>query len=63
MIDPVGTDPSRDGGRVVAYAQWRSEEHVERMLQNPCAQPHVQRAAEIAPDDRVETNVASVGHA
>jgi len=39
---------SLDGTRVVNYAQWRSHEEFERMLQNPDAIPHMREAASLA---------------
>ena len=39
---------SLDKTRVVNYAQWRSKEDFERMLQNPDAKPHMKQAAELA---------------
>ena len=39
---------SFDKTRVVNYAQWRSKEDFERMLQNPDAKPHMKQAAELA---------------
>ena len=39
---------SLDKTRVVNYAQWRSKEDFERMLQNSEAKPHMKQAAELA---------------
>ena len=39
---------SFDGTQVVTYAQWRTREHFEAMLQNPEAQQHLQLTAELA---------------
>ena len=39
---------SLDGTRVVTYAQWRTREDFEAMLQNPGAQQHLQLTAELA---------------
>ena len=39
---------SRDGKRVVNYAQWRSMGDFEAMLKNPDALPHMKRATELA---------------
>lgn len=39
---------SHDGNRVVNYAQWRSREDFEAMLNNPKAQPHMAEAAGLA---------------
>jgi heme-degrading monooxygenase HmoA len=36
---------SLDGKRVVNYAQWRSREDFEAMLNNPEAGPHMKKAA------------------
>ncbi|WP_424216321.1 antibiotic biosynthesis monooxygenase family protein (plasmid) [Streptomyces sp. BI20] len=41
---------SRDGERVVNYAQWESEEHYWAMRANPEAQVHMDLAATIATD-------------
>lgn len=54
---------SRDGRRVVNYAQWRSQEDFERMLQEPRARPHMQRAAELGTYDPIISDVTYVGHA
>ena len=54
---------SRDGRRVVNYVQWLSEEHFQRMLQDPRAKPHMQRAAELATYDPITCDVTYVGHA
>ncbi len=39
---------SLDGTSVVNYAQWRSREDFEAMLQDPAARPHLQEAAQLA---------------
>ena len=39
---------SLDGTRVVNYAQWRSKEDFEAMLENPEAAPHMKAAGAIA---------------
>ncbi|GAA4951858.1 antibiotic biosynthesis monooxygenase [Streptomonospora halophila] len=39
---------SGDGERVVNYAQWESAESFQRMLQDPVAKEHMDRAAAIA---------------
>jgi len=39
---------STDGTRVVNYAQWRSAEAFQAMLQNTTAQQHMARCAELA---------------
>ena len=39
---------SLDGTKVVNYAQWRSKEDFEAMLQNPEAATHMGEAARIA---------------
>jgi heme-degrading monooxygenase HmoA len=55
---------SRDGERVVDYAQWQTEQHFHAMLADPAAREHMAAAAEIAPsfDPRLFT-VESVHHA
>ena len=54
---------SRDGRRVVNYAQWRSADHFEAMLADPRAIPHMQRAAELGSFDPIVSDVVYVGHA
>ena len=54
---------SRDGRRVVNYAQWASEEHYQRMLQDPRATPHMQQAAELGTFDPITCDVTYVGRA
>lgn len=39
---------SEDGTRVVNYAQWRSKEDFQAMLQDPEAAPHMKAAADLA---------------
>ncbi|CAN5625653.1 antibiotic biosynthesis monooxygenase [soil metagenome] len=39
---------SLDGARVVNYAQWRSKEAFEAMLEDPAAIGHMREAAELA---------------
>lgn len=39
---------SLDGTRVVNHAQWRSEEHFKRMMDNPEAGEHMKNAAALA---------------
>src|ERR671917_2352171 len=39
---------SLDGTRVTNYAQWRSREAFEAMLENPEANVHMQQAARVA---------------
>ncbi len=39
---------SLDGQRVTNYAQWRSRDDFEAMLQHPEAQAHMRQAAELA---------------
>jgi quinol monooxygenase YgiN len=39
---------STDGTKVVNYAQWQSEEHFHRMLDDPVAQEHMRQASELA---------------
>ena len=54
---------SRDGRRVVNYVQWRTEEHFARMLQEPRARPHMERAAELGTFDPITCDVTYVGRA
>lgn len=54
---------SLDGARVVNYAQWRTHEDFQAMLQDPTAQPHMGRAAELAGFDPIVCDVVHVGHA
>ena len=51
-----------DGRRVVNYVQWRTQEHFQRMLQDPRAVPHMKRAAELATYDPIISDVVYVGH-
>lgn len=39
---------SLDGTKVTMYAQWKSEEHYQRMRQNPAASPYLEQALKIA---------------
>lgn len=39
---------STDGTRVINYAQWKSREHFEAMLEREAVQTHIQGAAELA---------------
>src|SRR5262249_95225 len=41
-------DRSRDGTRVVNYAQWRRVEDFEAMLRDPTAREHMQSALKVA---------------
>lgn len=55
---------SLDGTKVVNYAQWRSQEDFEAMMQNPDVKPHMAQASELAKS--IEPNlyrVAFVDHA
>ena len=54
---------SYDGRRVVNYAQWRSREDFEAMLENQEARPHMKRAAEMAEFDPVLCEVVHVDQA
>jgi heme-degrading monooxygenase HmoA len=51
---------SLDGRRVANYAQWRSTEDFQRMLQNPDAQVHMRAASAIATATPVLYRVRSV---
>lgn len=53
---------SDDGTRVVNYAQWRSREDFQAMLQNDLARPHMARAAELASFDPIVCEVAHTDH-
>lgn len=53
---------SFDGKWVANYAQWKSKEDFERMLQNPEAQKHMQQTLAIAKAAPVLYQVASVHH-
>ena len=55
--------PSRDGRRVVNYAQWRSVDDFQAMLGDPRALPHMKHAAELGSYDPIVCDVAYVGHA
>ncbi|HZE40167.1 MAG TPA: antibiotic biosynthesis monooxygenase family protein [Stackebrandtia sp.] len=49
---------STDGTRVVNYAQWRSTDDFQTMLDNPDAQVHMRQASALA--DRVEPHLHTV---
>ncbi len=49
---------SLDGARVVNYAQWRSREDLDAMLQDPSAMPHLMEAKALA--TRVEPHLYEV---
>jgi quinol monooxygenase YgiN len=51
---------SLDGTRVANYAQWKTQEDLERMLKNPEAQHHMRKADELAKATPVLYQVASV---
>lgn len=51
---------SRDGKRVVNYAQWESMEAFEAMRGNPVAKPHMQAAAALAEFDPILCEVSDV---
>jgi quinol monooxygenase YgiN len=51
---------SLDKTRILNYAQWRSKEDFERMLQNPDAKPHMKQAAELA--ERFDPMLYTVVH-
>lgn len=48
---------SRDGSRVVNYAQWRSSEDFEAMRSNPEAAAHMQAASVLATFDPIACEV------
>src|SRR5215469_199745 len=52
-----------EGARVANYAQWRSREDFEAMLQDPAAQVHMGEAAAVASFDPVLYEVADTFHA
>lgn len=51
---------SLDGTRVVNYAQWRSLEDFQAMLEDDRARPHMQKAGSMAEYDPVLCEVAHV---
>jgi heme-degrading monooxygenase HmoA len=51
---------SLDGKRIVNDAQWRSREDFEAMQKNSEAEPHMEKAAEIA--ERFEPVLYTVAH-
>lgn len=53
---------SLDGVRVVNYAQWKSKEAFENMLQNPEAQRHVNEASGLSQPEPHLYQVVSVYH-
>lgn len=54
---------SLDGTRVVNYAQWRSRDDFQAMLDDPTAREHMGAAAALAPFEPHLYEVASVHHA
>jgi quinol monooxygenase YgiN len=49
---------SRDGTKVINYAQWSSQKDFEAMLQNPQAKPHMAAAAALATFEPILCEVA-----
>jgi quinol monooxygenase YgiN len=54
---------SKDGTRVVNYAQWRSQEDVQATMADPAVQGYARRAAELAQATPHVYSVVSVHHA
>jgi len=54
---------SLDGTRVVNYAQWRSREGFQAMLDDPAAQEHMKAAGALAPAEPHLYHVTAVLHA
>jgi quinol monooxygenase YgiN len=54
---------SKDGSRVVNYAQWRSPDDVKATLADPDVQGYARRAAELAQATPHVYSVVSVHHA
>jgi quinol monooxygenase YgiN len=54
---------SKDGTRVVNYAQWRSQEDVGAVMADPEVQGYTRRAAELAQASPHVYSVVSVHHA
>jgi len=54
---------SLDGTRVVNYAQWRSREGFQAMLDDPAAQEHMKAAGDLAPAEPHLYHVTAVLHA
>lgn len=54
---------SKDGTRVVNYAQWRSAAHFEAMLRDPVAREHMAAAGALAHAEPRLHSVVSVHHA
>lgn len=54
---------SLDGTRVVNYAQWKSQEAFEAVLQNPEAKKHLEEAFKLSQPDPHLYKVVSVHHA
>lgn len=55
-------DASIDGTRVVNYAQWRSRENFQAMLDNPEARTHLLAASALAEAEPHLYDVVSVHH-
>jgi antibiotic biosynthesis monooxygenase len=53
---------SLDGTRVVNYAQWKSKEDLEAMLQNPQAKEHLDEAFRLSQPDPHLYEVVSIHH-
>ena len=53
---------SLDGTRVVNYAQWKSKEDLEAMLQNPQAKEHLDEAFRLSQPDPHLYDVVSIHH-
>lgn len=52
-----------DGGRVVNYAQWRSQEALQKLAEDPAAQEYMKRTAALGTPSPGVYSVASVFHA
>jgi quinol monooxygenase YgiN len=54
---------SKDGTRVVNYAQWRSQDDIRAIMTDPAAQDYARRSAELAKASPQVYSVVSVHHA
>lgn len=54
---------SKDGTRVVNFAQWRTEDDIKTTMSDPDAQNYARKAAELAHASPHVYSVASVHHA
>lgn len=54
---------SKDGTRVINYAQWRSEEDIKGVMADPEAQSYAKKAADLATAEPKVYSVVAIHHA